>query len=177
MPVLKEAALLIAREFPDVHFAVPLSSPRFRDAVESELRGSGLPVSLVESDRHLLFRGMTAAAAASGTATLELALLGVPAVIVYRMSAVTYYAAKSLVKISSVGLPNLVEGKPFLPELIQSECRPDRIAEELRLLLGDESRRAALAARCVSLRGKLAGPGPAEAVVDMLASEAGDAWG
>ncbi|MBF8258175.1 MAG: Lipid-A-disaccharide synthase [Actinobacteria bacterium] len=176
MPVLKEAALLIAREFPDVHFAVPLSSPRFRDAVESELRGSGLPVSLVESDRHLLFRGMTAAAAASGTATLELALLGVPAVIVYRMSAVTYYAAKSLVKISSVGLPNLVEGKPFLPELIQSECRPDRIAEELRLLLGDESRRAALAARCVSLRGKLAGPGPAEAVVDMLASEAGDVW-
>jgi len=177
MPVLKQAALLIAREFPDVHFAVPLATPALRGAVESELMGSGLPVALVEGDRHLLFRGMTAAVAASGTVTLELALLGVPSVIVYRMSAVSYHVAKSMVKVSSVGLPNLVEGKPFLPELIQSECRPYRIAEELGLLLGDESHRADLAARCASLRGKLAGPGPAEAVVDMLASEAGGAWG
>ena len=177
LPVMREAAQLICLEFPDVHFALPLASSMLRDAVEKELRGSGLPLSIVERDRHLLFRGMEVAVAASGTATLELALLGVPAVIVYRMSAITYQAVKRMVKVSSIGLPNLIEGQPFLPELIQADCRPERIAEELRILLGDTARREALAARCRSLREKLAGPGPSDAVVDMLAREAGGAWG
>jgi lipid-A-disaccharide synthase len=120
---------------------------------------------------------MAAAAAASGTATLELALLGVPVVIVYRTSTMTYEVGKRLAKVSSIGLPNLVEGQPFLPELIQEEFRPERVAEEICILLGDAARRDGLAARCRSLRGKLEGPGPSEAVVDMLAREAGDVWG
>lgn len=177
LPVMVEAARLIAAEFPDVHFAVPLASPRFRGKVEEILGGRGVSAAVVESERHLLFRGMTAAVAASGTATLELALLGVPAVIVYRTSEVTYQVGKRLAKVRSIGLPNIVEGEPFLPELIQASFRPDRIAGEMRLLLGDEPHREALAAKCRSLRRKLSGPGPSEAVVDMLAREAGDVWG
>jgi lipid-A-disaccharide synthase len=176
-PVLADAARRLAVEFPDVHFAVPLVSPRFRVAVERELRGRELPLTLVENERHLLFRGMTAAAAASGTATLELALLGVPSVIVYRTSAVTYWIGKRLAKVSSIGLPNIVAGEPFLPELIQDACRPDRIAAELGALLSDGAHREALAVRCRSLREKLSGTGPSEAVVDMLAGETGTPWG
>lgn len=176
LPVMAEAAAGILRRFPDVHFAVPLASPGFRGMVEDGLRGKGLPATVVESDRHLLFRGMTAAASASGTATLELALLGVPTVIVYRTSEVTYRIGKRLAKVSSVGLPNIVAGEPFLPELIQGECRPGRIAQEVCAILSDPDRREKLALRCASLRGKLAGPGPAEAVVDMLARAGGGAW-
>jgi len=176
-PVLAAAARRIAVEFPDVHFAVPLASPRFRGIIEQELRGERLPLTVVEEGRYLLFRGMVAAAAASGTATLELALLGVPHVIVYRTSTVTYWIGKRLAKVSSIGLPNIVAGEPFLPELIQGECRPERIAAELGDLLSEPARRDALAARCRSLREKLSGPGPSEAVVDMLAKEAGETWG
>jgi lipid-A-disaccharide synthase len=176
-PVLAAAARRIAEEFPDVHFAVPLASPRLRGDIEGEPAARGLPLSIVEDGRRLLFRGMVAAAAASGTATLELALLGVPPVIVYRTSAVTYWIGKRLAHVSAIGLPNLLAAEPFLPELIQGDCRPDRIAAEIRVLLADAARRDALSARCRSLRGKLAGPGPSEAVVDMLLEATGEIWG
>ncbi len=180
LPAMAEAARRIAGRFPDVHFAVPLASPGFRGLVEAGLGGAGaaaeFPVTIVERDRHLLFRGMATALAASGTATLELALLGVPPVIVYRTSAVTYWIGKRLASVSSIGLPNILAGEPFLPELIHHACRPDRMADEVEALLADGPRRAALAARCVALRELLRGPGPAEAVVDMLAAAGGDAW-
>jgi lipid-A-disaccharide synthase len=174
---LADAARRIAAEFPDVHFAVPLASPRFRGVIERELRRESLPLTVVENGRYPLFRGMVAAVAASGTATLELALLGVPHVIVYRTSPVTYWIGKRLAKVSSIGLPNIVADQPFLPELIQGECRPDRIAAELRVLLSETARREALAVRCRSLREKLSGTGPSEAVVDLLVEEAEKAWG
>ncbi len=180
LPAMAAAARLIAARFPEAHFAVPLASPGFRGLVESLLRAEGggpqPPVAIVERDRHLLFRGMATALAASGTATLELALLGVPPVIVYRTSALTYWIGKRLAAVSSIGLPNILAGEPFLPELIHDACRPDRMAAEVAGLLGDGARRAALAARCSSLRDRLRGPGPAEAVVDMLAAAGGDAW-
>jgi lipid-A-disaccharide synthase len=174
-PAMVEAAREIYRRFPDVHFVVPLASPLFRGAIEEELRGKGVPATIVEEERYLLFRGMAAAAAASGTATLELALLGVPPVIVYRTSAITYQIGKRLACVSSIGLPNIVAGERFLPELTQEDCRADRISEEVCSMLSNPGRREALAKRCVSLREKLGGPGPADAVVDMLAA-AGDVW-
>ena len=177
LPVMAEAAHRVLERFPDVHFAVPLASPRLREAVESAGRLRGLPVTLVENDRYLLFRGMETAAAASGTGTLELALLGVPPVIVYRTSRITYWIGKRLAEVASIGLPNILAGEPFLPELIQEECRPDRISEELGALLSRPERREALAVRCRSLREMLAGSGPSEAVVSMLGREAGDIWG
>ncbi len=178
LPAMAAAARRIRGRFPDVHFAVPLASPGFRGLVEATLAAGapGVPVTIVDRDRHLLFRGMATALAASGTATLELALLGVPPVIVYRPSAVTYWIGRSLATVSSIGLPNILAGERFLPELIHDACRPDRMAAEVEALLGDDARRAALAARCVGLRDQLRGPGPAEAVVDMLAAAGGDVW-
>ncbi len=180
LPAMAAAARMIAARFPEVVFAVPLASPDFRGLVESGLAGAGggagFPVVVVERDRHLLFRGMATALAASGTATLELALLGVPPVIVYRTSAVTYWIGKRLASVSCIGLPNILAGEPFLPELIHRACRADRMAAEIGSLLADGPRRAALSARCVALRDLLRGPGPAEAVVDMLAAAGGDAW-
>ncbi len=180
LPAMAAAARRIALRFPDVHFAVPLASPGFRGLVQAGLAegagDAGIPVAIVARDRHLLFRGMATALAASGTATLELALLGVPPVIVYRTSAITYWIGRRLAAVSSIGLPNILAGEPFLPELIHDACRPDRMAAEVEGLLGDEARRARLAARCVALRDLLRGPGPAEAVVDMLAAAGGDAW-
>lgn len=178
LPAMAEAARRIAARFPDVHFALPLASPAFRGLVASELAAGagGLPVTLVENDRHLLFRGMATALAASGTATLELALLGAPPVIVYRTSAITYWIGRRLASVSSIGLPNILAGEAFLPELIQDACRPDRMAGEIEALLGDGARRAALAARCIGLRDRLRGPGAADAVVDMLAAAGGGAW-
>ena len=175
-PLMVEAARMVADRFPDVRFAVPLAEPGFREAIMGWLTGSGLPLTIVENERFLMFRGMTAALSASGTATLELALLGVPAVIVYRTSALTYRIGKVLASVPCIGLPNIVAGRKFLPELIQDDCSPEAMAREVGGLLADEGRRAELAGMCRGLRGVLAGTGPSEAVVDMLEQKAGVAW-
>jgi lipid-A-disaccharide synthase len=171
------AARRIAGRFPDVHFAVPLAAPGFREAIRAILTGVELPLTIVENERFLLFRGMTAAICASGTATLELALLGVPAVIVYHTSSMTYRIGRRLASVTCIGLPNIVAGRKFLPELIQDACRSETMAGEIEGLLTDGKRREELGEQCRALREVLTGTGPSEAVVEMLAQEAGEAWG
>jgi lipid-A-disaccharide synthase len=176
LPILLSAAGIVRERFPGVHFALPVARPALREAIVSHLSGTDLPLTLVDRDRHLAFRGMAAAMAVSGTVTLELALLGVPSVIVYRTSWATYRIGKCLAKVDRIGLPNIVEGETFLPELIQDDCSPGRIADALCAILSDPARREGLRKRCVSLRDRLRGPGPTEAVVDMVAREAAGAW-
>jgi len=130
----------------------------------------------VDEGRHLLFRGMDAAMAVSGTVTLELALLGAPSIIVYRTSWLSYQVGSRLATVDCVGLPNIAAGEKFLPELIQDDCTPSMIASALAGILSDSSRRETLRAKGLSLREKLRGTGPTEAVVAMLGKEAAGAW-
>ena len=176
LPVLLDAARLLLQRFPDLHFALPVARPALRAAIAREVADSGLPVTLVDETRHLLFRGLDAAMAVSGTVTLELALLGVPAVIVYRTSWLSYQVGRRLAKVDCVGLPNIASGEKFLPELLQDECTPARIAGAVGEILADHVRRERLRAKGLSLRSLLRGPGPVEAVVSMLGKEAAGAW-
>jgi lipid-A-disaccharide synthase len=153
-----------------------VARPSLREAIAREVAGSGLPVTLVDEARQLLFRGLEAAMAVSGTVTLELALLGTPAVIVYRTSWLSYQVARCLARVDCVGLPNIVLGEKFLPELIQDDCTPSRIAAATGEILSDPACRERLRAKGLSLRNRLRGPGPTEAVVSMLEKEAAGAW-
>jgi len=176
LPILLSAAREVLRDFPDVHFALPVVSGILRETIERQLAGAGIPATIVSVDRQLMFRGLAAAVSVSGTATLELALLGVPSVIVYRTSWLTYRIGRLLAKVDRIGLPNIVAGESFLPELIQDDCRPDRIAEAMGAFLRDPGKLAGLKKRCLSLRDLLRGPGPTRAVVDMVAREADGSW-
>ena len=176
LPVLLAAARLLLQRFPDLHFALPVARPSLREAISREVKSSGLPVTLVDNGRLLLFRGLEAAMAVSGTVTLELALLGTPAVIVYRTSWASYQVARRLARVDCVGLPNIASGGKFLPELLQDDCTPPRIAGAAGEILADPLLRERLRAKGLSLRSLLRGPGPTEAVVSMLGEEAAGAW-
>lgn len=176
LPILLAAARKIREEFPGVHFALPVASRSLRESIARRIGEAGIPLTVVETDRQLMFRGLSAAVSVSGTATLELALLGVPSVIVYRTTWVTYRIGRLLAKVDRIGLPNIVAGECFLPELIQGDCTPGRIAEAMSGILGDPAKLAGLKQRCLSLRGLLRGPGPTRAVVDMVAREADGSW-
>ncbi|MCL5965874.1 MAG: lipid-A-disaccharide synthase [Deltaproteobacteria bacterium] len=167
-PLMVRAAETLAQRLPGVRFIVPLADRRFRPLIDGGLRGSPVCATIVEEDRHRAFLLMDAALCASGTATLELSLLGIPPVIVYRTSFPTYWIGKRLVSVRSIGLPNIVAGEPFLPELIQGECRPDRMADELAALLSDAGRRETVRGKCLALRARLRGEGPYEAAAEML---------
>lgn len=176
LPLMVRAAGELSRRISGISFVVPLADRRFRPIVERGLQGASLCATIVDEARHRAFVEMDTALCASGTATLELALLGVPPVIVYRTSWPTYWIGRRLARVRNIGLPNIVAREPFLPELVQEECTAERMADEVFRLLADPARREALRARCLSLRDALEGEGPYEAVARMLAREWRGEW-
>ncbi|MCS7296778.1 MAG: lipid-A-disaccharide synthase [Bacteroidia bacterium] len=110
---------------------------------------------LIEGSTPELLCGAEAAVVASGTATLEAALVGTPTVIVYKGNPFSYSIAKRLVRVSFIGLPNLILGEAVFPELIQPEYTPAKVAEAL---LNQLSQRGSIQTKLQSLRQKLEGP-------------------
>ena len=113
-------------------------------------------------DARDLLRAADVAVVASGTATLETAALGVPQVIVYRTGRLNYEIARRLVRVPSIGLANLVAGRPAAPELIQNDVTGARIATELAKLMTDESAREGQLRAFQSIPEQLGGPGAAD---------------
>jgi lipid-A-disaccharide synthase len=96
---------------------------------------------------------------ASGTATLEAALLGAPMVVCYRVSRFTALISRLLIRIPRISLPNIVAGRDVVPELLQTEVTGSRLAQEIRRLLAEPGVAAAQREVFAELRGRLGEPG------------------
>jgi lipid A disaccharide synthetase len=94
---------------------------------------------------------------ASGTATVEAALIGTPFVMVYRVAGLTWMLGRHLVKLPHYGMVNLVAGREVVPELIQNGFTPERVAREVRALLEDGEARQRMSKALAEVRGKLRG--------------------
>jgi lipid-A-disaccharide synthase len=144
-----------------------------RELLDEAVELSGLTVAIVESDRFAAVADSHVALCASGTATLEVGLLGTPMVMVYRLASWTYLLARLLVRLPNVALVNLVLGRRVVPELIQGQANPERIAAEAARLLTDaearkEMRTALAEVRCRLGAGGASGRAAGE-VAEMLA--------
>ena len=117
-------------------------------------------VELVTEDRHRSLASCAAAMVASGTATLECALLGVPMVVGYRLHALTYLLASKLVKVPFVSLVNLTAGESVVTELVQHTFTAEALALETGRLLGEDGQR--VRERLLDVRRRLGGPGASE---------------
>jgi lipid-A-disaccharide synthase len=181
-PALLRAAALVARSRPDVSWVVPVAEPSLSALVEAQAREAGL----TEAGRGVAFvpGGPAALAAAdlalvaSGTASLEAALLGVPSVVVYRVSLLTIGVVRSAIALGlmdsdTVALPNLVLGRRVLPELIQRRVNPEEIAAEALGLLDDPARRASIRSELLVVRSLLASGGSARLTAEAVLSLAG----
>jgi lipid-A-disaccharide synthase len=98
-------------------------------------------VVIGEQDKRAAFRIAHAALAKSGTVTLELALAGVPMVTAYRVGAIDAFILRRAIRVSTVILANLVIGKDVIPEFLQEDCTPEKLAEALRNVLSDSAMR------------------------------------
>jgi len=145
MPLLLESAVRLRQRFPALQFMLPLASSLKREELERWMeplidklgeRGvyryksrhpEPLPVIVVERLGYDVMQCCNVLITASGTATLEAALMNVPMVIVYKVSPLTYAIARRMVKLSDVGLVNIVAGDRIVPELIQHQARPDKV--------------------------------------------------
>jgi lipid-A-disaccharide synthase len=128
---------------------------------------AGAPVTLVQGRTYAARAYADAALVASGTATLETALLGTPFAIVYRLNELTYQVARHIVKVPYFGLANVVAGREVAPELLQGEVNPRRLGEVLAKLLDPDTARR-LRAELGEVRGHLGAPGAAGRVAEHL---------
>ncbi len=165
-PAMLGAARRLREEFRDLQFLVPLAPTVARQTIEREITANGpwpngAPIPVVD-DRYDAIAASDAAVVASGTATLECALLGVPMVIVYRVNPLTYIVARRASSLNHAGLPNLIAGKRIVAELLQDQCAPAPIARELRAILVDPPRAAEIRAGLSTVRERLGGPGAIE---------------
>ena len=108
---------------------------------------------------------------ASGTATLETALIGTPHILVYKTSAFTYWFARSVVKIAYIGLVNIIAGRTVCPEILQYEATPDRLASETAKLMADTLDRRAMLEGYAEVRQLLGEKKASENVADILCEQ------
>jgi lipid-A-disaccharide synthase len=147
----------VKKEFPQ--FLIPLA-PTLNAAQRDEVlrlveaHGVGLAVRLVDDARATLLHAR-ASVVASGTATVEAALIGNPFVVVYRVSALTYAIAKRVVTVPHVAMANLIAGKRIVPELIQRDFTAENIVQEIERLLPDGAPRQSMMEELARVRGLL----------------------
>jgi lipid-A-disaccharide synthase len=132
LPVMLEAS----RSFPDYQFVVA-EAPGQTEDFYNEILSKYPETGRVRNQTYNLLLHAKAACVTSGTATLETALFGVPEVICYKGSAVSYQIAKRLIRVKYISLVNLIMDKPVVTELIQDEMKPANITAELKKLLSD----------------------------------------
>ena len=137
-PVLLGVAELLRRERPALEFLIPLAPSAPEAELRKAIRDSGLTrVHVHQGDFPELLHTCATAAVASGTASLDAATVGLPMVVIYRMNPLSHWIGKRLIRVDHVAMPNLIAGRRIVPELIQHECNPTRIAAELERYLDD----------------------------------------
>jgi lipid-A-disaccharide synthase len=159
LPVMLEACRIIAEAISPVQFVLPLAPTLPLTFVLDIVQRFGVTVKVVEHDLYDAIAFADAAIVASGTATLETALLGVPMVVIYKISGLSYEVGRRFIRVDYISLVNLIAGREVVPELIQDDANPARIAAAVRQLVGDEPARKQMRASFVSLREKLGEPG------------------
>ncbi|MCL7744479.1 lipid-A-disaccharide synthase [Guyparkeria hydrothermalis] len=174
LPVFLEAADRLLAADPERRFVVPRAGSIDPDWLDAQIEAADLTdalrarLSVTEGGARQVMAASDALLVASGTATLEAALIGTPQVIAYRTNALTYALARYLVRIEHVGLPNVILGRTAIPERIQHEATPNRLAPDIESILsrrGAREQRAALG----EVRERLGAGGALERLADLAA--------
>jgi lipid-A-disaccharide synthase len=143
-PIMREAARELLRSHPQVHFEIAAASDVIANTLREVLGKDSFSIRVGQA-RDLMMQA-SAAMIASGTATLEAAILRLPFVLVYRVAWLTYFAARLVVKVRWLGMPNVLANREIVPEFIQHQARPGLIARAVARLLDDESARTTMLA-------------------------------
>jgi lipid-A-disaccharide synthase len=169
LPVMVTAATELKR-LEQAQFFCVRASTLDRAELQKELDRAGFVIPIVEAGRYNAVNAADLVWAASGTATLETALLEKPMIVVYRVSWITYWLARLLVKIKYIGIANIIAGKAIVPELVQSDLSPERLVHESQAILNDHDARRTMIANLRKLREQLGSPGAANRVAELAVS-------
>ena len=161
MPELLRAAEILKKEIPDIQFVLPLADTLEEKVVTEIISGFNIKVHVIAGHTYDVISCADLALVASGTATLETALLNVPMVIVYKVSLLSYVIGRMFVRVKNIGLVNIIAGRTIVPELIQKDATGQRIAEEALAILKNEEKKQKTIKELAAIRAKLGEPGAA----------------
>lgn len=166
LPIILEGAKLVQQKLPEVDFVMPRAGTIPKELLEEKIKASGLEVKITEGHNYDLFSVADLAIATSGTVTLEAALCGLGTVIVYRTSAFNAFIARLVINIPNIGLPNIVAGRTVVPELLQEDFTPEKVAESV-LELFEPERNAQLKQDLAFVKERLGEPGAVGRVAEL----------
>ncbi|RKY62916.1 MAG: lipid-A-disaccharide synthase, partial [Candidatus Latescibacterota bacterium] len=165
LPAFLGALAHIRSELPDARGIVAAASG-LHDGLFRRAHTERLPV--VRNRTYEVMAASDVLLVASGTATLEAAILGTPMVVAYRTSWPSYLLARRLVKVPHIALPNLIAGRPMVPELIQRVASPEHIAREALAILKDRERQEKMRMELQAVRERLGSPGASRRAARLL---------
>ncbi len=172
MPELLKAAAILKNKIPEMQFVIPLADTLEEKDLTDMMTGSRLDVKVISGHTYDVVACADLALVASGTATLETALLKIPMIIVYKISLLSYFIGRLFVHVKHIGLVNIIAGKTVVPELIQNDACGARIAEEALAILNNRARQRAMISELETIRARLGEPGAAiktaKLALDML---------
>ena len=171
LPVMLEAAEIVANDHPETRFELAVASERIMEITREILSNSSLGDRLEYrvGESHRLMQEAQVACIASGTASLEAGFYGLPYALVYKVSQLTYTIAKMVVKIPYIGMVNILADKPVVKEFIQAQATPKNVAGEINKLLTDDHYRESMQSELEKVKEMLGGGGAHEKAAKAIA--------
>lgn len=173
LPVMAKAANILKTKFPDAGFIIAAAFHEAGLWIEQTLASMGMTgrFTVVADQTRQILRQAGAAWVASGTATIETALMGCPMVVVYRARLLTYLAGRLLIRVPFLGMVNIVAGKQICLEFIQDTAKPENLALAIEPLLVDGPERNQMINELDRVRSILGSPGAEERAAKILLQE------
>lgn len=167
LPVMLAAAQHIRQQQPNVQFALPLAA----SLENSALFAGPLPpdIHLIRQQTYATVKAADVIVTASGTATIEAAILETPLIITYIVAPFTYWLGRRFIKVPFIGMVNLIAGQQIVPELIQAMVTPERIAQEVLTLLCNPAKLAAMKQELRRVHQQLGAPGAPDRAAIIIA--------
>ena len=162
LPIMIRSAEILKIKYPDIRCLLPLAKTIEPEFIDSFIRKSSLNIEVHQGDIYEVLDRCHIAMVTSGTATLDTAIMAVPMVIVYKVTPLSYRIGKILIKTPFIGLANLVAGERVVPELIQDEVTPERLADEALTLIENEHVRNNMITKLHRIRKRLGEGGASE---------------
>lgn len=155
MPLLLQTAAYLKAKYPMMQFVLIKAPTIERRLLDNYLKDISLPIAVAEHDQYSVINACHLCVVASGTATLETAILEKPMVVIYKTSFFTWLLAKLFIKIPDIGLVNVVAQKRIVPECVQYQATPKNVAVELEKIFTDETRIAEIKIELKNMRRQL----------------------
>ena len=168
LPPMLGAAEILQTRNPARRFFLPVAGGVDEQRIEEHLAASPVEVTLTHDARYALMKAARAAIAASGTVVMEAAVMGLPAVVLYRMSALSYFVGRLLVDVPRFSLPNILLGETFETELLQGAVQPERIAAAMEPIIADGEARSYVMERLARAVEMLGEPHAARRVAEKI---------